>query len=220
MITINSLKLHSLYNVFIIISILLYVIYIYLNLRKDKIMCLLFIIFMVPIIIVFGKLYTVISTQNFDFFSVGLSSYGGAIGLILFSFIYSKITKNDNYFKYTIIFLPCMYGIAKLGCFFNGCCFGIPYDGPMAINYLGRYWDSVFPIQLLESIVFITIFILFHKNNNVSYVVFVSAISKFLLDYLRFSHINKFITANQITSLIIISITIILTFINKKEKLK
>ena len=218
MITIDNL--HFLYQVFIIISIVLYALYIFIKLKDDKKRSILYLLIVIPLIIIVGKLFTVITTKNTNIISAGLSSSGGALSIILIRYIYSKIVKNNKYFTHSILFLPCMYGIAKLGCFFNGCCFGMPYEGPLAIYYPNIYWDSVFPVQLVESIIFLLIFLYFYKSKkDIRWLVIISALSKFLLEYLRFSHIGKIITVNQITSLIIIFITLII-ILNKKEKVK
>ena len=96
---------------------------------------------------------------------MGLSSYGAVIGLIVMLFLYSKQHKKK--FK-DLLFaimpsIPLMYGIGKIGCFLVGCCYGIKYYGPLSITY--NYSPSapkdigLFPIQLLEAIVFIIIFV-------------------------------------------------------------
>ena len=64
-----------------------------------------------------------------------------------------------------------MYAVGKIGCFFAGCCYGIEYNGFLNVTYnysaIAPKGISLFPIQLLESIVFLIIFlytfIKFHK---------------------------------------------------------
>ena len=101
-----------------------------------------------------------------------------------------------------------MYGISKLGCFFAGCCHGIKYSGPFSISYPHLYSYTVFPVQLVESIAFLIIFIILNyiyrrkgSNNIIYYTIIFSSFSKFILDYFRFSHKNIFLSINQIISL-------------------
>ena len=78
---------------------------------------------------------------------------------------------------------------------------------------------KLFPIQIVETITFLIIFFILHKLRNNKYIIYITiiicALSKFLLDFLRYEHIKKVISTNQIFSLILISITIILLIYKK-----
>ena len=86
------------------------------------------------------------------FLNSGFVFYGGLIGalssLLIASFIHKK-----NYFLFfeNIAFvIPLMHGIGRIGCFLSGCCYGIPYTGPLAVVY--SFSDTpCFPVQLLEA---------------------------------------------------------------------
>ena len=91
--------------------------------------------------------------------------------------------------------------------------------GPAADNL------SYFPIQIVEAVAFLIIFIYLMKqyrkkinNNTVGNVFILCGIAKFLLDYLRLSHVGKVITINQIFSLIFIFVGICVLYKNKKYK--
>ena len=156
---------------------------------------------------------------------MGLSSYVGCFTLIVTSLFYEKInpSKNKYYLKSTILSLPLIYGISKLGCFFVGCCYGIPYNGLLNVIYTNGLNIPLFPIQLVESIVFILLFVLLviiHKKSKINIIyltIIICAISKFLLDYLRYDHLTKSITTNQIISIILVVIILVL---NKIERVK
>ncbi len=123
-----------------------------------------------------------------------------------------------------------MYGIGKIGCFLAGCCYGIEYTGPLSISYKYSYSApkeiSLFPVQLLESIVFISIFwyifikIKKSKSNNsiIGQTFIICGIAKFLLDYLRMSHLGKMFTINQIVSVIFVLIGFYLVLVGKKNR--
>ncbi|KNZ43204.1 prolipoprotein diacylglyceryl transferase [Acetobacterium bakii] len=83
--------------------------------------------------------------------------YGGLIGGILGGFFYTRIY-NLNTIEYLDMAVPCLalaQAFGRIGCFFNGCCYGIPYDGFCAVHYpIGAYPPSdigLFPAQLTES---------------------------------------------------------------------
>lgn len=149
-------------------------------------------------------------------FSIGLSSYGGFFGGLFSAYFFSKLTKNKNsiFIKSSLLSLPLMYGVAKLGCLFAGCCHGIHYYGPLNIKYEIHHGESFFPIQLLESISFLILFAIlmfFNKKKNISYVIIIlSALLKFLLDFLRISHVGVILSLNQVISLVLIVVTLIL----------
>ncbi len=186
---------------------------------------LLIIIIVLPFVLVGGKILTILTSSNdVNFITVGFSSYGGAIGLLLAVFLFEKITNNKEIKTGFIISLPLMYSVSKLGCFFAGCCHGIKYNGIFSITYPHLYDYSVFPIQLLESIVFFFIFLMshilykkYHSKNIIEYVCIVCAIAKFLLDYLRYSHIDQILSINQGISIAFVIIMLISIFYKKKK---
>jgi phosphatidylglycerol:prolipoprotein diacylglycerol transferase len=229
-----------LYGIFILISLISGLIVIYnnsksLNYRKEQIIGLLIYILLGAI---FGAKYFTYFTNfkkyngNFDFKYVGLSSYGAVIGIFILLLVYSKqYKKNIKDLIYIIIpSISLMYSIGKIGCFLAGCCYGIYYDGPLNVIYNYSYSApaivKLFPIQLLESVVFLVIFIYLYnqtnKNNNknqfIGKALFICGLSKFLLDYLRMSHQGQIISINQIISLIFIIIGIFMLLKYKYAK--
>jgi len=100
--------------------------------------------------------------------SVGLSGMGGMIGTILSIVIMCFLFKEqkEHYIKCYVMSLPLIYGVSKLGCFFAGCCYGMPYDGPLAVKYLSGGVmtpdHAVFPVQLVECISFLILSVVFY----------------------------------------------------------
>ncbi|MGN1378828.1 MAG: prolipoprotein diacylglyceryl transferase family protein [Bacilli bacterium] len=185
--------------------------------------------------IIFGaKIFTYIQNYNvydkFNFFTLSLSSYGAVSGaiicLVIFGLQFKKNIKDILY-----IFtpsMPLMYAIGKIGCFLVGCCYGNKYSSIGSITY--KYSTvapnnvNLFPVQLLESIVFILIFIYLinkmYKNKygleTIGINFIVCGFSKLILDYFRMSHTETFISLNQIISIVIIIIGIFIYIKNKK----
>lgn len=175
-----------------------------------------------------GILYTRILFGGF-----GFSSLGGVLGSLLFLYVYSLITKKD--FKYIMILfmpsIPLMYAIGKIGCFVAGCCHGIEYSGLLSIMYsnslVAPNGINLFPVQIIETIVFLIIFIFIifkylKSKMSIRLVMFemiLCGIFKFVLDFFRYSHNGKIVSANQIMCLVIIVVGIIY-LIRVKKKIK
>ncbi len=214
------------YKIMIAFSIVVGILYIYHFLKKENIpkreLIIFFILFFI-ISILFGKLYTyIVGGFKGNYFKTGLSAYGGLIGVLLSSIIYELLyPRKGIVIKYTALSLPLIYTFTKIGCTFAGCCHGIPYSGPFAITYPHISSESLFPIQLLEVLIFIVMFMICNANRdkkNIAYITLVSiAICKFLLDYLRSSHIGVIVSPNQIFSIMLLSITIIVYLYKRKK---
>ena len=152
------------YKLMILISVITGIIYIFLSLKNKKISnkkILLFYVLFFILAIFIGKLYTfIILKGKISFFKCGLTAYGGLIGVVLAALIYEKIDPHKGIIiKYTAISLPLIYSFTKIGCFFTGCCYGVPYNGPFHVIYPQVLNKPLFPIQLLEVITFFIIFI-------------------------------------------------------------
>jgi len=214
------------YGIIIVFSIIIGMLYIYLNLKKDGYknkQILLYFIMYIAFAFICGKMYTVLAYGENDILSAGLSAYGGLIGVVIGSIVFERILPTDGkIIEYTILSLPLVYGLTKIACFIVGCCGGIPYDGIFRIKYVDVLNIWQFPIQIAETIIFLLIFIVCHflkKNNNINYIVMILVSTfKFLLDFLRYDHINTLITRNQMFSIILLFITIITYIINKNKK--
>ena len=216
------------YGIILISSLIIGCLYIYKNLKKEGIdnkFIFYYIVMFIPFALVIGLMYTNINSMiHGEGSKLGFSSYGGLIGTVLAAFIFEFIVpSNKKYLKYTVLSLPLIYGISKLGCSIAGCCYGIPYQGIFKIKYIDIFDEYVFPIQIVEVITNILLFVILNKNKNnenIVYYTFISAaLIKFGLDFLRYEHLNIVLSSNQIVSIIIIVVTIIMLFIkcNKKE---
>ena len=220
-------RLHFLlYALFLILSIIIGIIYIYKNIKKEtnnKQIIYYFFMYL-SFAIICGKMYTVLAYGKDNILTAGLSSYGGLFGVVLAAIIFEKIIPTSNkIIKYTILSLPLVYGISKIGCAIVGCCGGIPYTGFLKIKYIYGLNIWQFPIQIIESVVFLIIFFICEKNKdnkNINYIVLLLvSITKFILDFLRYDHINILITKNQIFSIIIFILTISLYLLKKIKKI-
>lgn len=170
--------------------------------------------------------------DTFNFYTLGLSSYGGLIGgilcLIIFCLQFKKSIKELLFLFMPSI--PLMYSIGKIGCFLVGCCYGIEYNGLGSILYnhslVAPEGVHLFPVQILEAIVFMVIFFymfICQKGNKFNWKTLgisfcLCGLCKFILDYFREGHVGKFISLNQVISLFFIFIGIFIFVRSKKEK--
>lgn len=92
----------------------------------------------------------------------GFVFYGGLIGAIVGLYIYSKQKWNrffDLLDTYASIF-PLGQAIGRMGCYFNGCCYGKYYTGFLSVKYVvGGKETHVFPTWFIESFFCFALFI-------------------------------------------------------------
>ena len=138
----------------------------------------------------------------------GFSSIGGLVGMYIGVLLSSVVHRNYGEIRVMAenctFALPLMYSISKIGCLFAGCCHGIEYSGFLSLHYIsatGREM-TVFPVQLIETIVFFMIFVVgmvlykMHSRKSLYVVLGLSVSVKFILDFFRESHIGKELSLN------------------------
>ncbi len=146
-------------------------------------------------IIALGLTFTDIIKGGFVFYG-GL--LGGAIGLL----IYTKQFKLplDDYMDLFAAVIPLGHAIGRIGCFFAGCCYGIPYNGRFSFTYTASFDINtpigvpLLPVQLIESAVLLIVFamtvaafIKFSDKKGVTSSVYMCAYSaaRFVLEFFR-----------------------------------
>ena len=83
--------------------------------------------------------------------------YGGLLGGLGSGYLGLKILKQDihTYSDFMAPIIPLFHGIARIGCFLAGCCYGVPCEWGFAAegNIIVPEVNGItrFPIQLLES---------------------------------------------------------------------
>ncbi len=193
------------------------------GMRKDILVCVALLNMFLALF--FGKIYTMLAEKNIDFIRTGFSSLGGLIGFLAGTYIFYFICDKDKkILENYIISLPLIYAISKMGCFLAGCCHGIEYTGIFSIRYetssACEVTTGVLPVQMLETIVFIGIYLLLNikvaNENKVVITLLLSAIAKFALDFLRYSHAGQILSTNQIVCLSIVVVCAIYNLIKKR----
>jgi len=168
----------------------------------------LYLIVSIPIFIKYASIIFS-SFEMFEIFFVqGSVFYGGLIGALLFSYLYLKKNKLDIK-QYGDLFapaIPVFHMFGRLGCYFAGCCYGVPWEhGIVFHDSLGAPNDiALFPTQLVEvgfnALIFIALMIIGRfcatKGRLILY---------YLLMYAPFRFVNEFFRGDEIRGVWLLS---------------
>ncbi len=151
----------------------------------------------------------------------GYVFYGGLITGPLGVLLGVKISKTKmlDFLNIFVCCLPLVHAFGRLGCFFAGCCYGIPYDGLFAVHYSKPITNvqpdiGIFPVQLLESVLNLILFALLfiyavkhlsalRKNIDCVFIyLFCYSVMRFFLENLR-GDLHRGIAAGLSTSQIV-----------------
>ena len=162
----------------------------------------------------------------------GFVFYGGLIGGILGYLAGIKIA-GCSFFDFPDFYgvlIPLIHGFGRIGCFCAGCCYGIPYEGPLAVYYKNPVSSApvgiaLFPVQLLESfLLFILaaiLFILFKKGRKFIFLIYLFSycIIRFITEFFRFDSERGqigILSVSQFISILLFAGGIIIFLILKK----
>ncbi len=247
-------NLVPLYDVLVVIGIFMMLWYVMKRLEQkdghtraqtNRILLLLIISIFValPIAMVFDGLFHSLAEREFVFGSI--TFLGGLIGgitafIILMKFFYKYENKHMKKILNTVItgvVLAHVFG--RIGCFFAGCCYGVPTESMFAVIFPHglaheTFPDTgIFPTQLFEAFF---LFLLFIILNNVKYFKNKEAITyliaygtwRFLLEFIRGdergvlfplyeTQYNIFPTPSQFLSIIMVILGMILIVKAKRK---
>ncbi len=99
--------------------------------------------------------------QILDFRNEGLVWYGALILGLLVALAYIKI-KRLPFWEITDLFAPYLalgYAFGRIGCFLNGCCFGIPTTVPWGMIFPGLGLIPRHPTQLYSAFLSLVLFV-------------------------------------------------------------
>ncbi len=106
----------------------------------------------------------------------GLVFLGGVLLGIPGAFVGAALVKHNvkEFEKIVVPVLPLCHAIGRIGCFFAGCCYGIEYNGFLAIHYGNSIYglsvsQGYFPTQILEALLNIVLFIILHLESKKKY---------------------------------------------------
>lgn len=190
---------------------------------------------MVSILLGFGAATLFQSVYNwiengFKNFSLGgMTFLGGLIGgvgaFLLATIVLAKGKVRRDFWKVANLMMPSIplaHGFGRVGCFFAGCCYGLPSDLPFAVKYADRKLSAVLPTQLFEALFLFTLFaamlVLLIKYGRIDLMMLVYlygyAVWRFFIEYFRGDPRGEFIpgvTPSQFQSIIMLLIAGALT---------
>ena len=136
---------------------------------------------------------------TYALFSGGFVYYGGLFGGVAAACWYCRVFRQPAALLLppVITVIPLIHACGRLGCFCAGCCYGVPYDGPLALTFSHSAFApagvALFPVQLLEALCNLLIFVvllLAGRNGRrwqslFALYLFLYAACRFALEYLR-----------------------------------
>lgn len=156
---------------------------------------------------------------------------GGVLAFLLMYYLYYR-HKNDDVLDEILRITPaaiCLgHGIGRLGCFFNGCCYGIETDAWYGVLFPG-HTHKVIPTQLFEMaflliLATILIVVAFKKKWNYSIIVYLYsyAIFRFLIEFIRGDERGELpgLSPSQYWCIVLVIIATALIFVLKKVLFK
>ncbi|MHB1455991.1 MAG: prolipoprotein diacylglyceryl transferase [Armatimonadota bacterium] len=169
----------------------------------------------------------------------GLSFHGGLIGGIGAAYLYTR-WKKLSFPVMVDLCIPAVaiaYGITRIGCFLNGCCYGIPTDLPWGACFpvdgaSGGLTPPSHPVQIYAFLVSIVIYlVLVRIENHRKFVgqVFLSYISmyavyRFLAEFLRKGVTAEVIFAGlteaQVVSIIMFCVSAPILYLKLRQQSK
>lgn len=166
----------------------------------------------------FEDLITYIRNLDFSFLiSGGLVFYGGLLGGVFGGIVCSKILRIEiSVVERCIVpYIPLGHAIGRIGCLLAGCCHGFAYNGFLAVRRtLYSQVNTYFPIQVIEAILDILIFIVLllyakkeHKKYDIlcAYLIIYSIV-RFFLEFFRGDEIRGAISCFSTSQWISIAI--------------
>ena len=161
--------------------------------------------------------------------------YGGLICVLLVAILFCKKRKLDTgaYFDVGAVAIPLFHFFGRLGCFFGGCCYGIPSSFGVIYKYsLVPECNGVrrFPVQLIEAILNLALFFVllyclnrgYFKHRLMAMYCLIYPVYRFILEYFRDDEYRGFLgrfSTSQVISILFIVVTVVILFVlNHKKK--
>jgi len=98
----------------------------------------------------------------------GLAYHGGFIAALLVGIAYVRRQELDGWVMADIIapLVALGYAIVRIGCFLNGCCFGLPTNVPWALRCRAGDFTFRHPTQIYASLASLIIFIILYTKRD------------------------------------------------------
>lgn len=168
----------SLYQIFMILSVVIYVLVLAIFIKKSKLLNIDF-YFYISLIFVFGyagaKMFYMMedfpnsfSFNHFFNLRKGYVLYGGVFFVFLTTFLYSKLSNINPFIllDINVIAMSLSVFVGKIACLMAGCCYGNPtYLESIGLVFTSDYCiafpknEPLFPIQIIDSVFGLILFV-------------------------------------------------------------
>ena len=182
---------------------------------------------------------------SIEFLRAGGVFYGGLLGAIAGTFLFSRFNKGVSFLKISDIAAPAIplgQAIGRIGCFSAGCCWGNHSDLPWAVTFTNAYSHSLIgvplhealhPVQLYESISWLILFLLlwtalrkkFFKVPGQLLCVYLMAfgIIRFILEFFRGDiergvYFGGLVSTSQLISILVVPTAMIAFLVLQRRK--
>lgn len=156
----------------------------------------------------------------------GLVFYGGLLGGGIAMYLVARVRKLNVIRLADCVAAPLAIGtaIGRIGCFLNGCCYGIASNSPLAVHFVGNgYAGRYLPTQLIEMVwalvMFAAIYFWLERRNTFKkdgsiFLVYLLLYSfgRFFVEFARFAtwHMFGIFTFAQLISVAIFVVVLVL----------
>jgi len=179
--------------------------------------------------------------QGEHFGIAGLNLYGGVLLAVISALVYIWVKKMPLMAVFDL-FAPTLglgIGIGRIGCFLNGCCFGLPTDLPWGVHFpedsIPYYYfgdRAIHPSQLYTSLYGVIIFLLLNWlikrkrfDGQVLAVLFMmESFFRYLVEYVRYYEVEMRVsllgfdlTYNQLTSIIFFIVGLVIYLMSPRN---
>ena len=171
--------------------------------------------------------------EAFSLWKGGLSFHGAIVAGVLVGFIFSKIKKIHILTLFDLI-VPSVcigYGFTRIGCFLNGCCYGIDSSMPWACKmWTDHGVTTCEPVQLyacaISFLMFWALTKFEFKKDKPGYVftwyLILYGIYRYLIEFIRHhvesDYILPYVSGGQLLSLLMIIAGIIMLIVRFRDK--
>ena len=195
---------------------------------------LLYVITMLPVLIPRWTLFAEDPKLLLELFRGGFVFYGGFLGGVFGVWRYGRryrlpfLPLTDQ----LIIAVPLVHGFGRIGCFFAGCCYGIPYEGFGAVVYpensFGLSGVSLFPLPLVEAmglfLLFLVLALLSRKPRKIGFMTGIYlcayAVFRFILEFFRYDDLRGVwfgLSTSQYIGILLFAAGCVLLWTSKKR---
>ena len=195
---------------------------------------LLYVITMLPVLIPRWAVFADDPKLLLELFRGGFVFYGGLLGGVFAVRRYClryRLTFLPM-IDHLIVTVPLIHGFGRIGCFFAGCCYGMPYEGFGAVVYpegsFGLSGVPLFPLPLVEAgglfLLFIALVLLSRKPRKIGFMtgiyLCVYAVFRFILEFFRCDELRGVwfgLSTSQYIGILIFAAGCVLLWTSKKR---